>query len=78
MDIDVLFFVSDEFVVGVVMECNRWGIKFGKDIDICGFNDLSFVCLIYFVLIIVLVLCCKMVEMVVELLILLIEGEDVE
>ena len=41
-DTDALFFVSDELAAGAVMECNRRGIKPGKDIDICGFNDLSF------------------------------------
>ncbi len=61
--------MSDELAAGAVMECNRRGIKLGKDIDICGFNDLSFARSIYPAL---------TTEMAAESLISLIEGEDVE
>lgn len=77
-DTDALFFVSDELAAGAVMECNRRGIKPGKDIDICGFNDLSFARSIYPALTTVSVPRRKMAEMATESLIALIEGEDVE
>ena len=76
-DTDALFFVSDELAAGAVMECNRRGIKPGKDIDICGFNDLSFARSIYPALTTVSVPRRKMAKWR-ETLISLIEGEDVE
>ena len=77
-DTDALFFVSDELAAGAVMECNRRGIKPGKDIDICGFNNLSFSRSIYPALTTVSVPRREMAEMATESLIALIEGEDVE
>ena len=70
--------MSDVVCAGAVMECNRRGIKPGKDIDICGFNDLSFARSIYPALTTVSVPRRKMAEMAAESLISLIEGEDVE
>jgi LacI family gluconate utilization system Gnt-I transcriptional repressor len=77
-DLDALFFVSDELAAGAVMECNRRGIKPGRDINICGFNDLSFARSIYPSLTTVSVPRRKMAEMATASLIALIEGEEVE
>lgn len=36
------FFINDDVAAGAIMECNRRGIKVGKELDIVGFNDLDF------------------------------------
>lgn len=76
-DLDAIFFVSDELAAGAVMECNRRGIKPGYDIDICGFNDLSFSKTIYPSLTTVYTPRKEMAELATRSLISLIEGKDV-
>ncbi|WP_432453987.1 MULTISPECIES: LacI family DNA-binding transcriptional regulator [unclassified Agarivorans] len=39
---DAIFFVNDDMAAGAIMQCQRYDIKVGKDIDIVGFNDLDF------------------------------------
>jgi LacI family gluconate utilization system Gnt-I transcriptional repressor len=41
-DTDAVFFVNDDMAAGAIMQCQRYGIKVGKDLDIVGFNDLDF------------------------------------
>ncbi|AWB53659.1 LacI family DNA-binding transcriptional regulator [Pasteurella multocida] len=41
-DTDAIFFINDDVAAGAIMECNRRGIKVGKELDIVGFNDLDF------------------------------------
>jgi len=45
--VDAVFFVSDELAAGAVMECHRRGLNVGKEISICGFNDLEMAKSIY-------------------------------
>ena len=77
-DLDAVFFVSDELAAGAVMECNRRGIKPGKDIDICGFNDLSFAKAIYPSLTTVFTPRREMAELATRALISIIEGKSVK
>lgn len=41
-DTDAIFFVNDDMAAGAIMQCQRYGIDVGKDLDIVGFNDLDF------------------------------------
>ena len=39
---DAVFFVNDDMAAGAVMQCQRYDIRVGKDLDIVGFNDLDY------------------------------------
>lgn len=39
---DAVFFVNDDMAAGAIMQCHRYDIKVGDEIDIVGFNDLDF------------------------------------
>jgi LacI family gluconate utilization system Gnt-I transcriptional repressor len=41
-DTDAVFFVNDDMAAGAIMQCHRYNIQVGKDLDIVGFNDLDF------------------------------------
>ncbi|MEP3351108.1 MAG: LacI family DNA-binding transcriptional regulator [Marinomonas sp.] len=77
-DTDAVFFVNDDMAGGAVMQCQRYGIQVGKELDIVGFNDLDFAEVINPRLTTIRIPRVEMAEMAVTTLIALIEQKPVE
>ncbi|MDW6092518.1 LacI family DNA-binding transcriptional regulator [Vibrio rhizosphaerae] len=74
---DAVFFVNDDMAAGAIMQCQRFDIKVGKDLDIVGFNDLDFAGVINPRLTTIRTPRTKMAKLAVKTLVDIIEGKQV-